>query len=275
MIGLFDESGRYESPEAEVPAVCRALPSLMFHPRYVYIMFRGSQKAKRGRYGEEGWNVNSLKVLRALEAVGVRVEAEGAENFINLEGPCLFVSNHMSTLETMVLPVLINPYRRITFVVKDWLVKMPFFRHIMISRDPVVVGRKNPREDITTVLTKGRELLAQGASIVVFPQTTRTLEFVPRHFNTIGVKLAARAGVPIVPTVLKTDAWANGRFVKDFGKIDPRIKVRFAFGKPITVSGRGGEEHERIIEFIQGKLKQWGDNDDALVKSQNYEVVEK
>jgi 1-acyl-sn-glycerol-3-phosphate acyltransferase len=257
MNAMFYKNGRYESPETAVSALSRTLPSFAFHIRFLDILFRANQEAKHGRFGEEDLNAGSLKILRALEASGVRVDAEGTENFIDLEDPCIFVANHMSTLETMIMPWLINPYKRLTFVVKDALVKMPVFRHALISLDPIVVGRKKPREDIQTVLARGRELLALGTSIVLFPQASRLLEFDPKSFNKIGVKLAAISGVPIIPTALKTDAWANGRLIKSLGKIDPHKKVHFAFGRPINVSGRGAEEHERIIEFIQEKLMQW------------------
>jgi 1-acyl-sn-glycerol-3-phosphate acyltransferase len=75
--------------------------------------------------------------------------------------------------------------------------------------------------------------------------------------NSIGVKLAKKAGVPIIPLALQTSAWGNGKMIKDLGKIDSAKKVYFAFDAPLMVKGKGGEEHEMIIEFIQAKLKEW------------------
>jgi hypothetical protein len=45
----------------------------------------------------------------------------------------------------------------------------------------------------------GLARLKQGISIVVFPQTTRMVDFDASQFNSIGVKLAKKAGVPVVP----------------------------------------------------------------------------
>jgi 1-acyl-sn-glycerol-3-phosphate acyltransferase len=127
----------------------------------------------------------------------------------------------------------------------------------MRSRDPIAVTRDNPREDFKAVMEGGIKRLEQGISIVVFPQTTRSSDFDASQFNTIGVKLAARAKVPVVPVALLTDAWGNGRWLKDLGAIDPKKKVYFDFGEPLTVKGRGAEEHQKIIEFIEGKLSEW------------------
>jgi 1-acyl-sn-glycerol-3-phosphate acyltransferase len=135
----------------------------------------------------------------------------------------------------------------------------PVFKHVMRSRDLIAVTRTNPRQDLMAVLEGGLERLKKGISIVVFPQTTRTLTFNEKKFTTIGVKLAQRAGVPIIPLALKTDAWGNGKRLKDFGKIDASKSVKFAFGAPMRVKGRGGEEHQAIIEFIAHKLKEWKD----------------
>jgi 1-acyl-sn-glycerol-3-phosphate acyltransferase len=61
----------------------------------------------------------------------------------------------------------------------------------------------------------------------------------------------------VVPLALLTDAWGNGKRVKDFGKIDPTRKVHLAFGEPMHIVGQGTREHQAVIEFIRGKLREW------------------
>jgi 1-acyl-sn-glycerol-3-phosphate acyltransferase len=252
------ENGEYRTEPVRPSLLGRLSPELSVYASIVRIVFTGSSKAKRGRYGGAEWAESSLDALRALERVGAIFEVTGTDNFRSLGTPCVFIGNHMSTLETFVLPVLIQPFKRVTFVVKQSLVEYPVFKHIMRSRDPITVGRTNPREDLKAVLEGGETKLKSGTSLVIFPQTTRSEVFDPAQFNTIGVKLAKRAGVPVVPVALLTDAWGNGKLLKDFGRIDPSKKVHFAFGEPMTIQGRGDEEHQKIIEFISGKLKGWG-----------------
>jgi 1-acyl-sn-glycerol-3-phosphate acyltransferase len=238
--------------------LARRWPSLTFYAHILSITYRCSAKAKRGIFDDAAWSVGSLETVRALEHVGGRFEISGLDHVAGLEGPCLFIGNHMSILETYVLPVLLVPYRPITFVVKQSLMEYPLFGHVMRSRDPITVGRTNPREDLRSVLEGGGERLAKGISIVVFPQSTRTAIFDPEAFNTIGLKLARRAAVPVIPLALKTDAWGNGRLHKDFGRIDPSRTVHLAFGPPLRITGRGSEEHEAIARFITAHLAEWG-----------------
>ena len=137
------------------------------------------------------------------------------ENITKPAGSVLFISNHMSTLETMILPSIIGPHKELTFVVKESLVKHPLFGDVMRSRNPIVVGRTDPRKDLEAVMNGGVELLNNGISIVIFPQSTRSVEFNPEEFNSLGVKLAKKAGADIVPIALKTDFWGNGTLIKE------------------------------------------------------------
>jgi 1-acyl-sn-glycerol-3-phosphate acyltransferase len=164
----------------------------------------------------------------------------------------------MSILETFVLPCLIVPHRSVTFVIKESLTVYPWFGHVMRSRDPVVVGRENARDDLRVVLEGGQQRLVSGVSIVIFPQTTRSEAFDPKKFNSLGVKLAKKAGVPIVPVALKTDAWGLGRRLKDFGPIRPARTVHISFGEPMEVAGAGKSEHEAVVDFIRAHLARWG-----------------
>ncbi len=248
----------YKTGTRRLSIAARLMPSLVFYSHLLRIVGRASKKAKHGRYETKEWCASSLETLRALEQVGIFVEISGIDHFRALAGPCVFIGNHMSALETFVLPVIIAPIKDTTFVVKQSLVEYPVFKHVMRSRNPITVGRSNARDDLKAVLEGGVERLKAGLSIIIFPQTTRTSVFDHEQFNTIGIKLAKKAEVPVVPVALKTDAWGNGRYLKDFGRINPAVAVHFAFGEPLTIMGRGVEEHQRIIEFITGKLWEWG-----------------
>jgi 1-acyl-sn-glycerol-3-phosphate acyltransferase len=247
----------YHSSNPKISALKKKLAGWIFYPKMISIVWKAARLSKRGRYPGEAWVHSSRGIVRALESVGVDIKIDNLSAFQNLDSPCVFVGNHMSTLETFVLPCVIRPYRAVTFIVKEELIEYPVFKHVMIHCDPVVVGRTNPREDFKIVMEEGKKRLDRNISMVVFPQTTRRLDFDARHFNTIGVKLAQRAGVPIVPFALKTDAWGNGKWIKDFGKIYPDKPVYIHFGDPIVVEGRSKETHESIVHFIEEKLAAW------------------
>ena len=254
--------GHYDTPEITPGLFARLLPSFRFYAHMLKVVWASGNLAKRHRYSGDDWVTSSLGMLDALEMAGVRVHVEGVENFINLDTPCVFIGNHMSTLETFILPCLIQPHKDVTFVVKESLVNYPHFGWVLRARDPVVVKRQNPREDLAVVLKEGAARLASGRSIIIFPQSTRSPVLDLKLFNSIGVKLARRAQAPIVPVALLTDAWGQGRRIKDFGPITPGRRIHFRFGPPLYVRDQGKAEHAHICEFISTQLQQW-EKDDA------------
>ena len=248
----------YSSQHATAGIFSRMMPSLSFYSR----LFLGPvrwlcARASKGLCDDTAWVYASAWVADLIERMGCPIEIEGMNAIEAVDGPCLFVANHMSTLETFMLPAMIRPRRPVTFVVKKSLTTMPFFGPVMCTRNPIVVGRTNPREDLTAVLEGGLERLKNGISIIVFPQHTRSLEFNPQMFNSIGVKLAKRAGVPIVPLALKTDAWGQGTKIKELGPVKVGMTVRYNFASPISITGQGKEEQAAICQHIERLLGQW------------------
>ncbi len=250
-----------DSPYLTVAGSARPLdklfPLVWFYCRFLAIIFKASARAKRNAYVDADWGRSSRNIMRALERTGIVFEITGLDHLEALDSPCVFIANHMSVLETVILPSIIRPFREVTFIVKDSLMTYPVFKHILRTRHPIVVSRINPRQDLKTVMKEGKALLDNGVSVIVFPQTTRARSFDPETFNSLGVKLAARAGVPAVPLALITDAWENGRWIKEFGRINPARKVYFAFGKPLRSEGRGADVHGRVLDFIGTRIRQW------------------
>jgi 1-acyl-sn-glycerol-3-phosphate acyltransferase len=107
-------------------------------------------------------------------------------------------------------------------------------------------------------MTRGKELLSKGTSIIIFPQSTRSAEFVPEEFNSLGIKLAKAAGVQAMPMAVKTDFWANGKYLKDLGAIKRNRPIHMVFGQPFPIYGNGKEEHQRTTNFIVSHLREWG-----------------
>jgi len=229
-----------------------------FAGRYLREVIRSRSIALRGLYDRKAWADTSFRVFRLIEECGGRFHLRGLDNLRTVQGPFVFISNHMSTLETMTFPSIIAPYMEVTFVVKESLAIHPLFGPVMSARNPILVKRSNPREDFHTVMTKGKEFLAKGTSVIIFPQSTRSAEFIPEEFNSLGIKLARAAGVQVVPVAIKTDFWGNGKYLKELGPLRRTNPIHMVFGNPFPVSGNGKEEHKQVIDFIITHLQQWG-----------------
>jgi 1-acyl-sn-glycerol-3-phosphate acyltransferase len=257
--GYFN-SDTYNTPEKErYPFKERMFfnSRLYFTLKYAAIVLRTRKEALNKVYDNKAWTDSSLEILRFIENTGGVFHITGMENITKQDGPVLFIGNHMSTLETMILPCIIGTLKNLTFVVKESLVKHPLFGDVMKSRNPIVVGRTDPRKDLEAVMNGGVERLSNGVSIVIFPQSTRSVEFKPEEFNSLGVKLAKKAGVNVVPIALKTDFWGNGKVIRELGPIDRHKHIFIKFGEPFPINGNGKEENQRIIDFIQSSLGEW------------------
>jgi len=260
-IEIFKTKNEYHTIKSKKKNIIRRLLNrnrFAFYYRFVKVIIKGAKIARAGRYDYNAWIENSLDNLIFLENSGGMFNITGLNNLRkDTDKAVVIVANHMSTLETVVLPAIVRPNRKVTFVVKDTLVKNNTFGAIMRATEPIVVGRKSPREDLETVLKEGEKLLKQGISLIVFPQSTRTTNFDAKSFNTLGIKLAKRADVKIIPLALKTDFWGNGKFIKEIGKINYKKKIFFDFSSPIKITGNGKEEHKKIIDFISKKQEEW------------------
>ena len=201
------------------------------------------------------WSRASRDIFEVIEDCGGRFHITGLDNLRKVNGPVVFVGNHMSMLETQVPIGIIFPCKKVVYVIKEQLQTVPFFGAYV--KKCISVTRKSPAEDLKQVLMKGSEKIASGLSVIIFPQATRSVEFLPDKFNSLGVKLAKRAGVPVIPIALKTDFWGNGTLIKDFGPLNLGKTIHFEFGEPIEIKGQGKHEHENIMEFIQTRLAQW------------------
>lgn len=262
---LIAKSQRYVTPRTG--AAFRLGPfewmrAISFHSRILWVYQAARKMIKQGMFASDGYTESyanrSWKSLYVTEALGGRVEVEGLGHLAKTPGPVVIISNHMSSLETILLPCFILPFKDITFVVKKSLRTHFAFGPIMCAVKHIAVGRENPREDLKRVLSEGTEMIRHGVSVVIFPQATRSVEFDLEGFNTLGVKLAARAGVPVIPLALKTDFMANGKWIKDAGYVYPERRIHFEFGAPITVDASGREAHATVVKYIVTHLKAWG-----------------
>ncbi|MFA7229851.1 MAG: lysophospholipid acyltransferase family protein [Victivallaceae bacterium] len=229
-----------------------------FYLKNFYIFCQTGKCARRGELDQEQQVFFSNKNIRLVESCGGRIHLRGLDNLREVAGrPVILMGNHMSSLETALFHAIVRPHLDFTFVIKQSLLNLPYFGDIMRSLKAIPVGRANPREDLKAVLTLGKATLAEGRSIILFPQATRSEQFSPENFNSIGIKLARSADVEIIPFALKTDFLGNGTIMRDLGPIRRDRDVYFEFGKPMKIVGNGKGEHKQIIDFTLGKLKEW------------------
>lgn len=236
----------------------RSWATLIYYTQLFNVIVAESLTARKMPYEGKTWAKGSLDILKTVESAGGKFHISGLKALSGHKGPVVYVANHMSLLDTLVLPCILLAFSKVTFVVKEGLLKYPVLGTIIRAIHPIAVTRENPRQDLKTVLSQGLTLISSGCSIIIFPQATRSAIFDETTFNSLGVKLAQRANVPVVPVALKTDFQGNGKIIKDMGPVDPSKKLYIKFGEPMLVEGKGQVIHQKIIAFISKNLNAWG-----------------
>ena len=253
-------TGRYETAAATRPVeTLRISPLNSF--RYAFtiigIAVRCAVRHLFRRLDYDVWGRICMIAVTFAEKLGGVMTFEGFEQRAAYDGPVVYVSNHMSTLETFVFPSTLLTFGKIAIVLKKSLAEIPLVGKAALRIGCIPITRKNAREDLKTVLEVGAQRLAEGHSVLLFPQGTRQAVFDGKKFNSLGSKLAERAGVPVVPLAVKTDFLKTGKWIKDFGEVDPNKPIRFACGPvlPATLGARA--THDQSIAFIASKLEEW------------------
>lgn len=188
------------------------------------------------------WNRVHLRWL-ALSC-DIRARLEGLEHLP--PGPVVLLCNHQSAWETFALVALLE--RPVTFVLKRELLRIPLFGQGLRLIHPIAIDRGAPRAAVRALLKQGTARLADGMSVVVFPEGTR----VPpgeglRAFQSGGALLAAHAEVPVVPV-----AHDAGRYWPRSGLVRRPGTVRVRLGPALT--GEAGAVTGRARAWIAAAL---------------------
>ena len=258
---LIREQDTYETDPHDVRSVTGRVLGRFdggYHLKVLRVVLSAYTLARRGCFNTDAWARCAYLTLQNVEDCGGTIRIFNLQRLARLDRPAVYVANHMSALETMALPGILMAFGNVATIVKDSLLRYPLFGRVLTALAPISVSRRNPREDLQTVLKQGAEALRMGRSVLVFPQATRSPVFRAADFNTLGVKLARRAHAPMVAVALKTDFHGVGRYMRDFGPIHRDRPVLFAFGEPVEAGGDPRNTHRKVLGFITAHLRQWG-----------------
>lgn len=216
-----------------------------------------------GRLTTDRWAHFCFSTVTVAERFGMTVKLEGWRNRMAFKGPVMYLCNHLSTLETIMLPPILLTFGPFNVVAKSSLAHLPFLAKAAAHMGMVPVSRRSPREDLVNLLRIGTERIGAGNSFLIFPQGSRERVFSRRIYSSIGAKLAERAGCPVVPIVVDTrcqprrdTGWLRHVF-GDFGPVDTSRDIRCCCG-PVIPCGKAREMHEQAFDWMAGKLEEWG-----------------
>ena len=190
------------------------------------------------------WSIDGARVI-----LGIRVRVHGMENLPDgAKSPAILLVKHQSTFETFLLPTLMP--HPLAYVFKKELLYVPFFGWAMGRLDMIHIDRRQRAKAFNRVVAQGKDLLAQGIWIIMFPEGTRIARGAKGSYKSGGTRLAIDTGAPVLPiAVSSAKCWPRKAFVKFPGVVDVSI------GVPIQSQGRQADELMREVEhWIESEM---------------------
>ena len=161
--------------------------------------------------------------------------------------PAIFVSNHQSFLDVVLLPAMLPP--ETVFIAKKEIRRVPLFGPGFAAGGAVLIDRSNPRGAIESI-REGIKKLPSGWAIVIFPEGTRSKTGELRRFKKGCIHVALATKFPIVPIAVH-----GVRELTDTPTWKPRWlprpgTVQIAIGEPIVTDHWTSETLEEHLEEV-------------------------
>jgi 1-acyl-sn-glycerol-3-phosphate acyltransferase len=154
---------------------------------------------------------------------------------------------HSSSWETIAMAVILP---RQVWVLKRELLWIPVVGWGIRQLHAIAIDRKSGASAVTQVVEQGRQRLAEGDWVVIFPEGTRMPLGETRRYGVSGALLARDAGKLIVP--IAHDA---GRYWPRRGLFKKPGTIRVVIGPPITATGDPREINEKAQTWIEQTIR--------------------
>lgn len=227
------------------------LYQLMLYPTLLKV----NRLEKEGKKEEHDLLVHKIVTKWAKSLVnltGSKIVVKGLEN-LPAEGSFVFVSNHQGNFDIPILLSFIDKPK--AFIAKIEILKMPLVRSWMKNMKCVFMDRSDIRQSLNTINTAA-SYIKEGYSMVIFPEGTRSKGPTLGSFKPGSLKLAMKAGVPVIPITIKGSYKIMEQ--NKFGFIMKPANVEVIISEPIPTADLLKEESkelpEKIKEVIAGKL---------------------
>jgi len=201
------------------------------------------------------WSRTSLWVLSIL--CGVQYRVKGLEHIPpNTSDGLIILGKHQSAWETIAYPSIFP--RELCFVFKRELLFLPFFGWALASFKMIHINRGDRLKARAAVNAQGKQVLADGRWIVIFPEGTRTPRGTFKPYRKGGVRLAINTQTNILPVAQNSGSvWPRNSFLKYPGLVTVSI------GPVISVAGKTEDE-------LQLEVETWIENEMRRIDPQAY-----
>jgi 1-acyl-sn-glycerol-3-phosphate acyltransferase len=158
------------------------------------------------------WARGTLRLLGWC--VGLKHVELGRENIPS--EPCLIIANHQSTWETLAFLAL---FPDVAIVAKRELLTIPVFAWFLRNSPMILIDRESSKA-VRKMVDESRAALANGRSVLIFPEGTRQSVSVPITFKRGIEILYAKLGRKVLPVALNSGHfWAPDQPYKRSGMI--------------------------------------------------------
>jgi 1-acyl-sn-glycerol-3-phosphate acyltransferase len=181
-----------------------------------------------------------------IKGVGCRVAVKGQEH-LQSGATYVFASNHASAFDIMALLAVLPANFR--WIAKKELFTIPLFGHSMHRAGYIPIDRSDNRAAMASLQTAARRI-KEGASVVIFPEGTRSTDGHLLPFKPGGFLLAMRAGAPVVPLAIvgSHQVLPPKSLLINPGPIEVRL------GQPIPTASLKAEDREGLCQAARQQV---------------------